>query len=246
MGLPAWDNAMDNEWTWVLYLVFAVVLIGVFYIVDRAAKQREKQRREDLSAEASRLGFEFRPEFQPQLVDRLVHFGLFSRGHSRRAWNVMDGRAGDVKVLLFDYVYVTGSGKYRQAWMHTMILFESGRLQLPAFSLRPSSFRDKIANAFGQQDIEVEASPEFSAAYVLQGEDEDLVRGFFPESVVAYCTRHPGLWVEGKGEQLVYCGGRIVPAEMAGFFQEGLDVLDLWIEKEGVAENLDLIGLDRV
>jgi len=102
---------MDNEWPWVPYLAFAVVLIGTFYLADRAAKQREKQRREDLRAVASRLGFEFWPESQPQFVGRLADLQLFSHGHSRKAWNVMNGRAGDVKVLLFDYKYVTGGGK---------------------------------------------------------------------------------------------------------------------------------------
>jgi len=127
-----------------------------------------------------------------------------------------------------------------------VILFESDRLRLPAFCLRPQHFRDKIANAFGQQDMELEACPEFSAAYVVQGQDEDQVRAIFSEPVIAYCTRHPGLCVEGTGEQLIYYrkGGRAEPHEIPGFFQEGLDVLDLWIQKEGVADNLDLIGLD--
>jgi len=51
--------------------------------------------------------------------------------------------------------------------------------------------------------------------------------------------------VEGQGEQLIYYRrARLVePVEIQDFFQEGLDVLDLWIQKEGVAENLDLIGL---
>lgn len=68
----------------------------------------------------------------------------------------------------------------------------------------------------------------------------------FPEPVIAYCTRHPGMCVEGQGEQLIYYRrARLVePVEIQDFFQEGLDVLDLWIQKEGVAENLDLIGLD--
>ncbi len=233
---------MDDQWSWILFLAIAVIAIAVWVV----GYQAEKQRREQLGAVASRLGFEFWPESQPQLVERLAHFRLFSQGHSRKAWNVMNGRTGNVEVQLFDYKYVTGGGKSSHTWRQMVILFESGHLQLPAFSLRPQGFWDKIAGAFGQQDIDLAASPDFSAAYVLQGQDEDQVRAIFPEPIVAYCTRHPGLYVEGKGEQLIYCrkNRRVELAEIQDFFQEGLDVLDLWIQKEGVADNLDLIGLD--
>jgi hypothetical protein len=60
----------------------------------------------------------------------------------------------------------------------------------------------------------------------------------------------PGILVcvEGEGGQLIYYhrDPRVEPEQIPRFFQEGLDVLDLWIQKKGVAENLDLIGLDGV
>jgi len=185
---------MDNQWIWVLLLMMAAVAIGVWFI----AHQVEKERKEQLGAVASRLGFEFSPESQPQMAEHLAHFRLFSQGHSKKAWNVMNGRAGDVKVQIFDYTYTTGGGKSSRTWAQTVFLFESGRLRLPAFSLRPQGFWDKIAGAFGQQDIDFEANPEFSRAYVLQGRDEDLVRTLFSEPVVAYYTRHPGLCRGGR------------------------------------------------
>ena len=235
---------MDNQWIWVLLLMMAAVAIGVWFI----AHQVEKERKEQLGAVASRLGFEFSPESQPQMAEHLAHFPLFSQGHSKKAWNVMNGRAGDVKVQIFDYTYTTGGGKSSRTWAQTVFLFESGRLRLPAFSQWPQGFWDKIAGAFGQQDIDFEANPEFSRAYVLQGRDEDLVRTLFSEPVVAYYTRHPGLCVEGEGGQLIYYhrDPRVEPEQIPRFFQEGLDVLDLWIQKKGIAENLDLIGLEGV
>ncbi len=233
---------MDDQW--ILVFLSALVVIGVAMWV--AAYQAEKRRKEQLGAVASRLGFEFWPESQPQLVEHLANFRLFSQGRSRKARNVMNGRAGDVEVQIFDYEYVTGGGKSSHSWRQTVILFESNRLQLPAFSLRPQGFWDGIAGAFGRQDIEFPASPEFSSAYLLQGRDEDRVRAIFSEPVVAYYTRHPGLCVEGDGGHLIYyhkeC--RAEPEQIPDFFQEGLDVLDVWIQKEGVADNLDLIGLD--
>ena len=80
--------------------------------------QAEKQRRKRLGAVASRLGFEFTPEYQPQLLGRLAHFDLFSQGYSKGAWNVMDGRAGDVRVQLFDHQYATDSDKPSHNFRH--------------------------------------------------------------------------------------------------------------------------------
>jgi len=235
---------MDNGWIWIFLLAIAGIAIAVWVI----SYQAEKERAEQLGAVASRLGFEFSPESQPQLVEHLAHFHLFSQGYAKKARNVMSGHAGDVKVLVFDYKYSTGGGKSSQTREQTVILFESDRLHLPAFSLRPEGFWDEVAGLFGRQDIEFEANPEFSSAYLLRGQDEDRVRAIFSEPVVAYYTRHPGLCVEGEGKEIVYYhkGSRLQPEQIPGFFQEGLDVLDLWIHKNGVAENLDLIGLDRV
>jgi len=235
---------MKDPWIfWFLFVAVGLVMIGA----EIAGRLAERQRTEQLRAVASRLGLDFSPESQPQLVERLAHFQLFLQGHSGKAWNVMDGLAGTVKVQLFDHSYMIGSdSQLVHTWRQTVLLFESARLQLPAFSLRPEGAWDGVAGLFGQQDIELEASPEFSRAYVLQGLDEDQVRAIFSEPAVAYCNRHPDLYVEGWGQQLIYYhkGRRMKSEEIPGFFQEGLDVLDLWIQKEGVAENLELIGLD--
>jgi hypothetical protein len=235
---------MKDPWIfWLLFLAVGLVMIGV----EVAGRLAERQRTEQLRVVAGRLGLEFSPESQPQLVERLAHFQPFLEGQSGKAWNVMHGLAGGVKVQLFDHKYTTGGdSRISHTWTQTVLLFESARLQLPAFSLRPQGAWDGVADLFGQQDIELEASPEFSKAYVLQGLDEDQVRAIISEPAVAYCNRHPDLWVEGWGGQLVYYhkGCRMKSEEIPGFFQEGLDVLDLWIQKEGVAENLELIGLD--
>jgi len=74
-GVAVRGKAMDNQWIWVLLLMMAAVAIGVWFI----AHQVEKERKEQLGAVASRLGFEFSPESQPQMAEHLAHFPLFSR-----------------------------------------------------------------------------------------------------------------------------------------------------------------------
>ncbi len=46
----------------------------------------------------------------------------------------MNGRAGDVKVQIFDYTYSTGGGKSSHTWKQTVFLFESGRCSFIFFS----------------------------------------------------------------------------------------------------------------
>lgn len=235
---------MDEPWSWVVLAAIVGIAIALWINSYWAEKERTRQ----LDSVASRLGFELWPESQPQLVEHLAFFHLFSQGHSKKAWNVMNGRAGNARVQLFDYKYVTGSGKSSCTWKQTVVLFESDRLRLPAFSLRPHGFWDGVASLFGQQDIEFPTHPDFSSAYLLQGQDEERIRAIFTEPVVAYYTRHPGLCVEGHESQLIcfHKGARVELEQIPDFFQEGLDILDLWIHKEGVADNLDLIGLDLV
>jgi hypothetical protein len=234
---------VDKQLAWLLLVAFLIAILVAWILTRRS----EKRRTEQLGAVASRLGFAFFPEPQPQLVDRLDHFHLFSQGHARKAWNLLSGNVGEVKVLLFDYRYRTGFGEYEGTHQQSALVFESDRLQLPAFSLLPQALWQGIGGVLGQTRIKWKADPKFSDRYELGGQDEDEVRAIVSEPVVAYFARHPSLWcIEGAGERLLryHKGSLVEPGEIPGFFQDGLDILDLWIHKERALENLESAGLD--
>jgi len=205
----------------------AAIVAAVYYL--------EKRRTEEMSMAAERLGFTFSPEPEPGLPERLGSFRLFSQGRSRKIRNVMRGQLDDIQVRVFDYRFTTSGGKHHRTHDQTVGLFETGRLGLPFFALRPEHLFHRLASAMGYQDIDFEHQPAFSEAYLLQGQDETQIRTLFHESLLAYFARHPGVCTEGDGSLLVFYRQerRVDPSQLEGFVEEGLDVLSATLEATG-------------
>jgi len=231
-----------NEGGWIALAVsaFAVVMVTVFAVQH----YRERERRDRLQAAAQTLGFSFQPEVDTGLLGSLSHLALFSQGRSKKINNVMRKMVAGVDVTLFDYRYTTGSGKHSDIRSQTVLLFQSGRLDLPAFVLRPEHVFHRLAGALGYQDLDFEAYPVFSQTYLLQGPDEAGIRDLFSDPVLAYYSRHTGLSTEGQGQLLVYYRARkrVDPAQIGRFVEEGLDVLALFFQEEELLASLALIG----
>lgn len=190
---------------------------------------KEKKRTEVLQAFAASLKFSFSPDSNDSLPALQDRFHLFSQGHARKMSNVMRGSANGIDVTLFDYRYTTGSGKSSSTWNQTVILFQSGLLQLPAFTLRPESVFHRIKQAFGYPDIDFDTHPEFSKQYLLQGADGNGVRALFSDALLAHFAQSKGVSAEGIGDQLLYCrvSKRVPPEALKVFMQEGFGVFAL-------------------
>ena len=227
----------------VLMLFFMVIGL-VIYVLVRAAQ--EQQRREQLLLVAGRMGFSFSAQAEPGLWGLVGGFRLFSKGRSRRIHNVMRRQIHDIDVTIFDYRYTTQSGKHSHTHYQSVLLFETERLDLPRFTLRPKHFFHRIASALGWQDIVFEAHPVFGESYLLQGQDEERIRAIFDEEALLYYTRHPGLHTEGQGRWLAFYrdGRRADPRDMEAFLQQGLDILDVFMEKGGALVGVPLLETD--
>jgi hypothetical protein len=224
------DGSEMDGWVFLVLMgvAVAVVLIAV------ASYYQEKQRREQMQAVAARMGFSFSPEGEAGLRERLGHFHLFSQGRSRRVRNVMRGEIRGVAVALFDYQYTTSSSKHNNTHRRTVLLFETERLRLPLFTLRPQGLFHKFAAALGYGDIDFETHPVFSDTYLLRGSGESEIRDLFSEEALSYYERHRNLCTEGAGQHLVVYRGnrREEPGAMEGLLEQGLEVLDLFMESE--------------
>lgn len=218
---------------WVVLFVFAMA-VGVVAIVA-AVYYLEKKRTEELGAVAVRLGFSFLPEPEPGLLEGLPSFRLFSQGRSRKIRNVMRRRVDDIQVTVFDYRFTTSGGKHHRIHDQTVGLFETGRLELPLFVLRPEHLFHRLAGALGYQDIDFERDPTFSEAYLLQGRDERQIRSLLGENLRAFFARHPGVCTEGEGSRVIFYRQerRVEPSQMESFVEEGLDVLSATLEAKG-------------
>jgi hypothetical protein len=70
--------------------------------------------------------------------------GGMKQRHSRSISNVFSGMFNDIPVMVMDYKYTTGGGKSSHTWQQTVLTFESDKLLLPSFFLRPENLFDKI------------------------------------------------------------------------------------------------------
>lgn len=206
----------------------------------------ETQRIEQMRFVAERLGFSYWPDADWDLQERVGPFYLFSQGHSRKIQNVLRREIHDIAVTLFEYRYRTNQGKHTRTHRQTVLLFETERLQLPLFTLRPEGMFHRIAKRFGYQDISFASHPVFSESYLLRGHEETEIRSLFSEQVLNYYSRHDDLCTEGDGQRLIFYlkGETVEPNWLEGFLEQGLDVLDLFMKQESALGAVPFLGLE--
>ena len=80
---------------------------------------------------------------------------------------------------------------------------------------------------FGYQDIDFEASEEFSRHYLMRGPDERAIRAAFGAEAIGFFAQNPGWSVESFGGSLaVYrTARRCKPEEIQPFLAEAASVL---------------------
>jgi len=201
-----------------------VVIAAVIALQFFQGQRRAKQMREV----AASLGYEF-DERGISVIDRLGEFALLSYGHTRTATSLLRTEADGAKATIFDYSYTTGHDKNRRTHLGSALLCESDRLDLPAFTLRPEGLGQKLMGLAGRQDIDFEEQQKFSAAYTLQGPDEEQIRALFSADKLDFFAQRPGLCVEGSGQKMLYyrAGKRLSAKAVPSFVEEGLEVLRL-------------------
>ncbi len=181
-------------------LVFAAVVVVIGVGVSLAYRH-EKQRTAALADACLRLGFTFQPGIPKEQIPTFGTFHLFNLGHSRKGWNLMTGKADGAAASLFDYRYTTGGGKNSHTWTQTVAVFaEAGAL--PEFLLSPEHWWHKVGEILGHNDIDFEASPDFSKHYLLKGPDERAIRTAFGAEPLGFFAQQPGWSVEARGGKL--------------------------------------------
>lgn len=217
-----------------VWIIVAVVLIIVIPLAVMAVLKNER-RRKQIRAALEQMGYvvtdvQVDVDLEPFAISRLGDRGVID-------WRGFRFQVDDALVTVFDYMVYSWAGRRGQQTMtksdiQTVLLFESERLNLPAFALRPETLGANIRNALGQQDIDFDQHPGFSSAYVLQGPDESQIRAFFTKEKLDFFAHTRGLAVEGFGQKLLfYRPKKVISAkEFDRFLKEGLSVLRLLTE----------------
>jgi hypothetical protein len=193
----------------------------------------ERRRREAVEVVAGTLGLHYSRKDPDGLPGSLTDFHLFSQGHRKRAENILTGSAHGIELSIFDYRYTKGAGKNSHTRQQTVIMLESGSMQLPRFVLRPANLFHRIGKTFGHSDIDFDNQPEFSGAYLLRGDGEREIRRLFTGSPISYFKKHLKLCVEGSGRQLIFyrSGKRVDPDNIKEFLEQGIKVFGLFVKK---------------
>lgn len=210
-------------------IFFSIAFLALFVFIIFYNRKKERERTEQMRMVAAQLKWNFADVAPWNMIAGLDHFTLFNHGHSKEIKNFMYGEANGVKAAVFDYVYVTGSGKHRTTHNQTVAYLEPGNLRVPYFSLRPEGFFTRIFQAFGYQDIDFGQRPDFSKQYLLRGQDEMAIRQTFNDRVLGFFESYAGTCVDGGNNQLFVfrSGHRFQPHEVQSQLAIALNVLNL-------------------
>jgi hypothetical protein len=220
------------EWWLLPLLLGTVALVALAFVLQRAA---ERRRTEALQALAPMLGFSFDGESRKPgdagLDASLRSFHLFRQGGAARVRNMMRAAMIDGEDLVFEYRYTVSTGKSSHTVAQTVAAFRRRGATIPDLRLFPENVFSKLGHLLGGQDIDFDSNVEFSAHYVLKGDDPDAVRAYFERRAVIYFADRHGWSVEGSGEWLIaYRASR----------REKPEDLRAWVDEvRGIARALD-------
>jgi len=184
----------------ILLIVLAAVAVASLAYLSYLA---EKKRREALAGLAGELGWRFAPERDSSHDDEYAHFEIFRRGHSRRAYNTMFGELEDGGRRYFakagDFVYkkTSGSGDNRRTttYRFSYLILHLPWPGVPDLLIRPEGLFDKLAGAFGFDDIDFE-SEEFSRKFHVKSPDRRFAYDVIHPRMMEYLLQSRPLAVD--------------------------------------------------
>ncbi len=170
------------------YVVIAFAIAAIIGVVIYFGYLAEKKRREELAALAGQLGWRFDPTKDKSHDDEYAHFEIFRRGHSRCAFNTLTGELTiderNYLAKMGDFVYkiTTSTGKSTQThtYRFSYLILHLPFANVPDLLIRREGMFDKLAGAFGFDDIDFE-SAEFSKRFHVKS----------PDKKFAYDVLHP-------------------------------------------------------
>ncbi len=164
----------------------------------------EKKRREALAKTVEELGLRLASDLEDSDRKMFDAYQLAQQGHSRQASNVIVADSGELRMVLFDYLYKTNSGKNSTTYKQSVVLVRSPALRMPEFTISPEGFFHRILAIFGVKDIDFEEDREFSDNFLLQGAQEQEVRSYFNAQRRKQFANHAELLLESRGESFLY------------------------------------------
>ena len=92
------------------------LVVGGLAAVLLLSWYREKRRTDKLRALAATLGFQFTARDSGTFYGSMGGFNLVCKGRRPALSNILSGNANGIDLTIFDYRYITGSGKNTHTW----------------------------------------------------------------------------------------------------------------------------------
>ncbi|RMF41497.1 MAG: hypothetical protein D6753_09510 [Planctomycetota bacterium] len=192
--------------------IVVMIVIGVAFVAWRY--WYEKKRRAAIMQFASQLGLSYSPSLLPGDDGVFQRFPISNRGRGRKATDAIVADSGEVRMVIFDYRYTTGSGKNSTTYRQTVALVHVPGLNLPEFALQPESFVHRLGEFFGVKDIDFDDDPTFSKKFLLQGADEEAIRAYMTPQRRRALLEYGDTCIEANGDDfLFYRTGKRAPAD---------------------------------
>jgi hypothetical protein len=168
----------------IIFIYIAIVAI-VILVVHTLSVQRRKK----LEAFAKSQGWSFSSSKDKKFFNQYPRFKCLRRGHSRYAYNLMQGSRDGRDITAFDYHYVTGHGKSRKVHNFSALVIQC-LLTLKPLYLRPENIFDRVTDFFGYDDIDFE-SAEFSRQFFVKARDKRWAYDILHQRMIEYLLGAP-------------------------------------------------------
>lgn len=160
-------------------------------------------------------------------------FLVFQRGHSRYAYNIMEGSYQDHPLTAFDYHYAvttqTKNGPRTTHYHFSAALFNVDFL-LTSLFIRPENFFDKIGEFIGLDDIDFE-SAEFSKKFYVKSSDKKFAYDVIHQKMMEYLLVRGKYNIEFSGYRiLIYQNHLWEPGDFQKVFDFGAEFIKLFPE----------------
>lgn len=203
-----------NHMKQLLPYLFVAGMLAIMMWIGLVSAFFARRRRLALEQLAESLGFTFTAVAGDEIRADIPKFALLHTGRQPQIENLLSGSTATTQVLIFDWRFVTGSGKNIQTHVSTVIAIQSTELQLPHWLCRPESVLDWIGLTSDGRDIDFEDQPLFSQKYHLHGNNEQRLRRLFDSEVCTFFEQHIGSYAEARGQWLIYCRqGKVIPPD---------------------------------
>lgn len=213
-------------------LIVAAIFIGVFVTILAISSYLEKKRTAALKQASRKLGFNFLKDYSGTLPEG----NLFSKGHSKKARNIISGRKDRIMFKLYDYKYTVGVGRNSHTYSQTVIECTLEKT-LPDFILSEESVRHKFVEKIGFsnliKDIDFTENKLFSDKFLLKGSNENEVRSLFNIDIQKRLeSLDPKFVLDAKNNTLLYYqpNKKVKPQEIRTFLDKATTIIRLFTD----------------